>query len=116
MPAGNNANLIPLNERSPEEAYEIRRKGGLASAAAKAKRKTLKEQLLCILDDENIQALITTCLVERAKQMDNVGNKAYEIIRDTVGEKEPETIKFENSPADELLNSIDEMKNKQNED
>lgn len=113
MPAGNNNNLIPLNERDPEDALRIRRMGQAAGVIARNKRKSLKEQLLLILDDEKIQSLITTCLIERAKQMDNVGNKAYEIIRDTAGEKptDKSEVKTELSISEEdkkLLNNLTE--------
>lgn len=115
MPAGNNANLIPLDERDPEEARRIRQMGQAAGVKERLRRKSLKEQLLMMLEDDDLQKAISVALMTRAKLEDNVGNRAYEIIRDTIGEKEPEVIKFKDSPADELLKSIDEMKNKQNE-
>lgn len=113
MPSGNNNNLIPLNERDPEDALRIRRMGQAAGVKERLRKKTLKEQLLLMLDDDKIQALITTCLIERAKQMDNVGNKAYEIIRDTAGEKptDKSEVKTELNISEEdkkLLNNLTE--------
>ena len=46
MGTGKNGNLIPLGKRDPEEAREIRSKGGKACACAQRKRKELKETLL----------------------------------------------------------------------
>ena len=50
-----NDNLIPQNKRTKEEQREIARKGGIASGKARKERKTLKEELLLLLEDEKIQ-------------------------------------------------------------
>lgn len=106
-------NLINLKDRTPEERKRIATLGGKARAESAKRRKTLKEQLLLLLEDEKIQSKITTALVNRAlNEADAIGNKAYEIIRDTIGEKEPEVVNIgNNSPADELLSSIENLKN-----
>ena len=75
-------NLQPV--RSKEEARERGKKGGIASGKARAKRKTLKEELLLLLSQGNTQEKISLSLIAQAMQ----GNtKAFEVIRDTVGEK-----------------------------
>lgn len=81
MPRGNVNNL-----RTPttEEAREIGRKGGLASAAARKKRKTLRDELLALLSEGNTQESITLSLLEKAMDGDV---KAFEVVRDTIGEK-----------------------------
>lgn len=107
--------LRPLNQIPVEEARRIQSMGGIASGEAKRRRKSLKEQLLVLLEDENLQKMITSALVNRSlNEQDAIGNKAYEIIRDTIGEKVPETVNIGSSPANELLDSINELK-KQNE-
>ena len=50
MPKGKNNNLIPMNERSPEERRAIQSKGGKAGAKAKAERKTMRERFLALRD------------------------------------------------------------------
>lgn len=45
-------NLIPLTQRSPEEAAEIRRKGGLASAESKERKRLLSEAYAEVLKEE----------------------------------------------------------------
>lgn len=40
----NEENLIPMNERSQEEARELGRKGGIESGKTRRKRKAMKEQ------------------------------------------------------------------------
>lgn len=79
----NEQNLIPNSMRSPSEVRENGRKGGIASGKARAVRKTFKEAINGQLDDKTMTALIKA-MVNQAKK----GNtKAFEILRDTVGEK-----------------------------
>ena len=80
-------NLRPVS--STEEARERGRKGGLASGEARRKRKTLKEELLLILSDGDIQEKISLALINEAINGNNAGSvtKALEVIRDTIGEK-----------------------------
>ena len=75
-------NLRPVS--SKDEARERGRKGGLASGEARRKRKTLKEELLLMLSDGETQQSVTLALIEKAMGGDT---KAFEIIRDTIGEK-----------------------------
>lgn len=82
----NNENLRTLTS---EEAREIGKKGGIASGKARAERKTLKEELLLLLSQGNTQEKISLSLIAQAME----GNvKAFETIRDTVGEKPKENI------------------------
>jgi hypothetical protein len=84
------------NLRTPttEEARERGRKGGIASAKARAEKKQLKELLELalsqpsdIVDGEDNYTAITAALVQKAIQGDT---KAYEVIRDTLGQKPTE--------------------------
>ena len=95
----NEQNLIPVTKRTPREQREISSKGGIASAEAKKARKTLKETLLLMLEEGNTQDNITLALLERALKGDT---KAYEVIRDTVGEKPTDKIE----QSGELNNTI----------
>ena len=90
----NEQNLKPLNTRTQRERKEIARKGAEATNKIIAERKTLSEELRLLLGqltDKNItvQESITVALVGQAKR----GNtKAFEIIRDTIGEKPSENL------------------------
>ena len=75
-------NLRPV--LSKDEARERGRKGGLASGEARRKRKTLKEELLLMLSEGETQQSVTLALIEKAISGDT---KAFEVIRDTIGEK-----------------------------
>ncbi len=71
-----------------EQAREAGKKGGKASAEKRKRMKTLKEELEKLLADEynghTVQELITVSLIKQAKE----GNiRAFETIRDTIGQK-----------------------------
>ena len=87
-------NLIPFNERTEDEQRELARKAGIASGEARRKKKMLKELLELalsqpsdIVEGEDNYTAITAALVNKAIQGDT---KAYEVIRDTLGQKPTE--------------------------
>lgn len=85
-------NLKPLNTRSEEEVKEITSKGGKASGKARRKKRELKQLLELALSqpakdgDDNYMA-ITVALIQKALSGDV---RAYEAIRDTIGQKPTE--------------------------
>ncbi len=94
------ANTQNLRTPTSEEAREIGRKGGKRSAEVRKKRKTLREGLLILLQeqlkdesgnitDKTTQDAIIAGLVKRAVKGDT---RAFEIIRDTIGEKPAENV------------------------
>ena len=83
------ANKQNLRVPTSSEARIIGAKGGKASGAARRARKTLREQLLAMLSEGNTQDNLCLALLERAKTGDT---KAFEVIRDTVGEKPVEKV------------------------
>lgn len=80
----NEQNLKPFtSDQSHEEAVKNGRKGGIASGKARAVRKTFKEAINSQLDNKTMADLIKAMVMQAKK-----GNtKAFEILRDTVGEK-----------------------------
>lgn len=87
-------NLIPFNERTEDERRELARKAGKASGEARREKKMLKELLELalsqpseIVEGEDNYTAITAALVNKAIQGDT---KAYEVIRDTLGQKPTE--------------------------
>ena len=82
----NEKNLKPV--RTKREARERGKKGGIKSGKVRAQRKTLKEELLALLEvkieDKTIQEKISFSLIQEAL---NGNVKAFETIRDTIGEK-----------------------------
>lgn len=88
----NTENLKPFNTLTEAEQREIQKKGGKASVKARRRKKQLKELLELALSqphesgEDNYYA-ITNALVAEALS----GNtKAFEVIRDTIGQKPTE--------------------------
>lgn len=109
-------NLIPFtSDQSREEAKKNGRKGGIASGEAKRRERTLKETLEKLLSlplkDESTREYIRQ-LGFNDEELDNKtainvamyqealkGNvKAYELIRDTMGEKPTDKLAIEEAP------------------
>lgn len=70
--------------RSKKRAREIGKLGGQATKAKMAARKTLREELLALLSTGDHQERMSLALFEKALAGDV---KAFETIRDTIGEK-----------------------------
>lgn len=98
-------NLIPMSERSKEEQREIGRMGGIASGEARRRRKTLKDELIILLEQGDTQKNISLALIMEALDGNNK-MKAFEVIRDTIGEKPKEAIEITN--IDEATKEVDE--------
>ena len=82
-------NLKPFSERSKDEARECGKKGGKKSGETRLARKTFKEEFTALLEGVNNKGesnnkAITMAVMQRALRGDT---KAFEIIRDTIGEK-----------------------------
>ena len=86
-------NLVSLGNRTTEEQRQIARQGGIASGESRRARKTLKETLLMMLEEGDTQNNITLALLDKALKGDT---KAYEVIRDTVGEKPTDKVDIGN--------------------
>ena len=106
----NEQNLKPV--KSKKEARERGRKGGLASGEARRKRKTLKEELLLMLSEGDIQEKISIALINEAINGNNAGSvtKAFEVIRDTIGERPVEKVQATQTVVDMSAFSTDEIK------
>ena len=108
----NEQNLIPNSERTPSELREMARNGGLASGEPRRKRKTLKEELLLMLSDGDIQEKISLALINEAISGNNAGSvtKAFEVIRDTIGERPVEKVQATQTVVDMSAFSTEEIK------
>lgn len=98
----NEQNLVPFtSDQSREEATKNGKKGGIASGEARRARKTLRAELEMLLQSyavdkktgkpskRTVQEAMVLSLVTKAVSGDT---KAFEIIRDTIGEKPAERI------------------------
>lgn len=110
----NKENLKPV--RSKSEARERGRKGGIASGEARRQKKNLREALEILLErewtDKKGQTAtgteaITLKLFEKAMKGDL---RAYEIIRDTTGQRPTEQMYIEVEGNNELAELIESLK------
>jgi hypothetical protein len=136
---GRQDNLIPNSERTPEELRSMTKKGGINSGIARRKKKTFAELAKAMMDckptetqlkmikevfpDLEIEEVTNRALMIQ-KQMDKAvtdgDTKAFEVLRDTIGEKpsdklemtgrdgEPLNMKYELAPA--TKKAIEEQK------
>ena len=120
----NNENLKPpINERSTSEQREIRSKGGIKSGEVRRAKKTMKEMLDYLLSKEienkkgekaTTQEAISVSLIKQAL---NGNVKAFEVIRDTIGEKPTDKQEITNTTPQIVVASqadADIIKNIQN--
>lgn len=101
MARTSNGNLrVPTSE----EARRNGRKGGKASAKARKERKQLKEELLLLLSEGDTQTKVSLALIQEAM---NGNTKAFEVIRDTIGEKPVDKVEANISYEDKLREVVD---------
>lgn len=100
----NTDNLIPASKRSKAEARENGKKGGIASGESRRRRKKLQEELETLLGGGDTQKQICTSLVMQAIR----GNvKAFETIRDTLGEQPTNRIEIDERERSEKVAEIE---------
>ena len=119
MGRGNKDNLIKQSERSPQEAREMGRKGGIKSGEARRRKKTMREALELLMyktelpeqtkqmlkaegvneDDFNHQMVITRSLIAKAESGDV---QAYNAICAMICEKPAEKMELASGMQNEL--------------
>lgn len=98
----NEENLKPFDSnQSREEAKKNGKKGGIKSGEVRRERKLLKDELLLLLSTGNTQEKISLALIQKALKGDT---KAFEIIRDTVGEKPTQVIEGFDASVNVIVN------------
>ena len=115
----NEQNLKPQNTRTKEEQREIARKGGIASGKSRRKRKALKEELLLLLEEGDYQKKLCTALIKGAIKSAAMGDtKAFNAIRDTIGEnvKDQHAVEYDKRRLDvELLKVETQLPDKESD-
>jgi hypothetical protein len=114
-PKGNIQNLKPLNARTKEEQAKIVKQGGIKSGEARRAKKTFKElaqvllnmeadskskrlvqKLFPDMDDKNITSRMAMISRQYEKAVTRGDSKAFEVLRDTAGEKPVEKLESTN--------------------
>ena len=96
----NPQNLIPQSKKSPEERSKIAKMGGIASGEAKRRKKTFREAMEAILETEVIDKngnkidLLTSISTKQIEKANKGDTKAFEVIRDTIGQKPVERVEI----------------------
>ena len=112
----NKENLIPLDRRTKEEQRIITSKGGKASVEARRNKKMLREWIDMLLEKEmeteNGESItgagvLAVKLFEEAK---NGNIKAFEVLRDTAGQKPAEKVVVSNIDPD-VISEVERMVN-----
>ena len=98
----NEKNLKPI--RDSKRARELQEKAAQKQRENIAKRKTLKEELLLLLSQNNTQEKMSLSLITKALKGDT---KAFEIIRDTIGEKPVDKVQANVFNYEESLKAVD---------
>ena len=113
-PNPNKENLRKFTDMTPEEHRELSKKGAIASAESKRARKSMKEMLDVLLQNERVddktgnkkqtQEWILIAQINKALKGDS---RAFQNIRDTVGEKPVDVVQF--SPTEDNIKDIQSM-------
>ncbi len=121
----NEKNLVPFtSEQSHEEAVKNGRKGGIASGEAKRNRKMLRDCIDYLLERENSMVLdadgnpmsgaeqLAYNLFFKALEEPDTAKaaKAFEVLRDTAGQKPVEKVQTTQTVVDMSAFSTEEIK------
>lgn len=90
-----------FDSRSTSEARELGRKGGIKSGEARREKRLLKDAILERMGADDWDELVDG-LIERAKGND----KAFEVLRDTIGQKPIDKVAVTN--IDQSLGELNE--------
>ena len=98
-------NLIPFSERTKEEARILGAKGGRASGETRRRKRTLKEELLLILEQGDNQKKVSTALIDKCFSGDVSAIKELAILINERTEKV--TNENVNMPLEEYLSKTE---------
>lgn len=103
----NEQNLIPANKRSKSEARENSRKGGIKSGKVRREKANLRKLLEVLLEtkqgDMTTAQAITMAIAEKALSGDV---RAYEVIRDTLGQKPTDKVALSGTDGGPIQNNF----------
>lgn len=121
MPSGNPQNLIPVTQRTKEEAIKISSKGGINSGKTRRNKAMLKDCLNILLEKKmeadngkkvtGAEALSINLFMKALEENDTAkAAKAFEVIRDTSGQKPIDKIMVAEVDQD-IINEVENMIN-----
>ena len=112
----NEKNLKPLNKRSKKKARELGAKGGKASGEARRRKRDLKLAMQALLEadikdnktGEKMSGAEAIAMAQMKKALKGDA-KAFELVRDTSGQKPVEKVEQVNIDG-EYLDRVNELK------
>lgn len=115
-PNPNQENLRNFTNMTPEERREIAKKGAIACNEKKRARKSMREMLDILLQNERTdektgnkkqtQEWILIAQINKALKGDS---RAFQNIRDTIGEKPVDVVQFK--PTEESIKEVEKLIN-----
>lgn len=111
----NEQNLKPNSKRSPKEVRENGAKGGIASGEARRRKRDLKLAIQMLLEQEiegkngEIKTGAEAIAVAQFKKALKGDTRAFEVLRDTAGQKPIEKVEQVNIDG-EYLDKVNELK------
>lgn len=112
----NEKNLIPNSERSPKEVRANGAKGGIASGEARRKKRDLKLAMQALLEADikdkktgEVMSGAEAIAVAQYKKALKGDAKAFELIRDTSGQKPVDKVEQVNIDG-EYIDRVNELK------
>lgn len=94
----NEQNLTPFTERSESEVRELNRKGGIKSGEARRAKRDIRKALEALLEKDykdksgNVMSGTEAIALKQMEKAMKGDTRAFEIIRDTVGQKPVEKV------------------------
>lgn len=112
----NEQNLIPNSERTPKQRRENAQKAGIASGEARRKKRDLKLAIQALLEADvkdkrtgEVMSGAEALAVAQYRKALKGDTKAFEVLRDTSGQKPVEKVEQVNIDG-EYLDRVDELK------
>ena len=112
----NEQNLKPNSERSPKEVRENGAKGGIASGEARRRKRDLKLAIQALLEADvkdkrtgEVMSGAEALAVAQYRKALKGDTKAFEVLRDTSGQKPVEKVEQVNIDG-EYLDKVNELK------
>jgi len=122
MPNEQNLKAFGSNKLTEREQREIQRKGGRASAEARKNKKDLKEALEVLLEtefsDRKGNKKLGSDVIASAlfKQASNGNVKAFQTIRDTVGQKPVDKVEVSKATSETVKEMHEYFKSRETTD
>lgn len=120
MPRGNPQNLIPVTERTKEEAKKISSNGGKKSGKARRNKALLKDCINILMEQKTLdpktgkkvtgaEELAVNLWIKALSEGDTAkAARAFEVLRDTAGQKPADKIEQTNTNITIDFGDIDE--------